>query len=175
MAKKAPSEKKEPDQTIHANLAKAIILSEQKEIPADAMSRILDQFELATARGEFKKKEKIEKQTVVIMFDPEGTMKGRELPVWTVRMIKGNDPKEVIPQLQKAIDVYNRSKDARLKPATCLADSIEGIPRGMFLDEFLWVEAREPCNLVVLDGTELCFVAAVQDGPGVDGDRGGGA
>ena len=122
---------------------------EEQRTVANIMEDLRRQLEQEEAEKE--KKERVKKQFVVLVSDPEKDLEGKIKTGWVLQIPEGDDPSTVEARLIDAALEFNTSSKGRKMPVSSIGDACEALPPRITKDHQVWIKTKEPIYLLRTD------------------------
>ena len=105
------------------------------------------------AEADEEKEPTIKKQTVVIAYDPDGELEGKELTAVAVRIPEDESVYTAVERLHRAGYAFNLTRKGRRRPVKTLGEIVEHVPARIMKEEKVWiVSGKEPVFVLPTDG-----------------------
>lgn len=88
--------------------------------------------------------ERVKKQFVVLVSDPDGTIPRHDLVGWVLCIPEDHNPHNVTSKIDIAAANYNATKRGRLHPVHTVGEALETVKAGIFRDIDLYVKTKSP-------------------------------
>lgn len=129
-------------------------LKQSNATPA-LIRQTIEALNLKVAKAEEGKEEKppaLKMQSVVVLSDPEGRLKGHDYVAWIMQIEESGSPSTVLERIKHAAATYNETRKGKLYPVKSVGEALESIPRkGWATDDpgsKTTVKTREPVLVV---------------------------
>lgn len=120
------------------NLADSIVQEVQAETSADP--------------GDDDKDKPVKKRFVVVVYDPEGELKGKELTGSVIQIPEDESVYTAVERLHRAGYAFNATKKGRRFPVKTVGEICEHVPARIAKEEKVWIKHKEPVFLMPTDG-----------------------
>lgn len=107
----------------------------------------------------------VKKQFVIVVSNPNETLKGHDFAGWVVQIPEEESPIVTEGKLQQAAYDFNATKRGRLLPVQTIGEAIENVPSKIFKEHGVWVKTKTPV-LVIRTNNELPEVEKLCSGSG---------
>lgn len=94
----------------------------------------------------------IRKQWVVVVYDPEGELKGKEFTGSVVQIPEDESVYTAVERLHRAGYEFNTTKKGRRMPVKTIGEVCEHVPARIAKEQGVWIKHKEPCFLLATDG-----------------------
>ena len=121
----------------------------ETRLVADILKEL--QQEMAADQEE-EKDPPVKKQYVVVVYDPEGELEGKELTGSIVQIPEDESVYTTVERLQRAGYEFNTTKKGRRMPVKTIGEVCEHVPAKLFKEQSVWVKTKEPCFLLPTNG-----------------------
>jgi hypothetical protein len=91
------------------------------------------------------------KQFVMVLSDPEGRLKPKDLTGWVVQIPENASPYSTTDRIFKGAYDFNASKRGRMLPVKSVGEALESASAKYFKESELWVKTKLPVAVVVTD------------------------
>ena len=94
----------------------------------------------------------VKKQWVVVVYDPEGELEGKEFTGSIVQIPEDESVYTAVERLHRAGYEFNTTKKGRRMPVKTVAEVCEHVPGRITKEQQVWPRHKEPCFLLPTDG-----------------------
>lgn len=106
----------------------------------------------ALEEGADEKEKKAKQQFVVVVYDPEGELEGKEFTGSVVQIPEDESVYTAIERLQRAGYEFNTTKKGRRMPVKTIGEICEHVPAKVLKEQKIAVKTKEPVFLLRTDG-----------------------
>lgn len=125
----------------------------RNEIDTRTTAGIIQELQQEQAAEKDEEKEKpVKKQFVVVVYDPEGELKGKEFTGHVVQIPEDESVYTALERLHRAGYEFNTTKKGRRMPVKTLGEVCEHVPAKLFKEQRVWVKHKEPVFLLRTKG-----------------------
>lgn len=122
----------------------------QRKIDPTKVQEILRDLKVALEE-EKEEKDKTPKQKweyIIVLSDPQGELKGKELVGWVVQQKEGEVARNIIPNLQSAAGVVNSAASKKKHTITSVVDMFKHI-KAKFLKDTLKIKTKDAVQVII--------------------------
>lgn len=94
----------------------------------------------------------VKKQFVVVAYDPEGVLKGKELTCSIVQIPEDESVYTALERLHRAGYEFNTTKKGRKMPVQTVAEVCEHVSAKLLKEQAVWVKTKEPVFILRTKG-----------------------
>ena len=125
----------------------------RNDIDTRQVAGIIQELQLEQAAEVDDDKEKpCKKQWVVVVYDPEGELAGKEFTGHIVQIPEDESVYTAVERLHRAGYEFNTTKKGRRMPVKTVAEVCEHVPGRITKEQSVWPRHKEPCFLLPTDG-----------------------
>lgn len=125
----------------------------RNEVETRLVAGILQELQQEQAAEADDDKEKpCKKQWVVVVYDPEGELEGKEFTGTIVQIPEDESVYTAVERLHRAGYEFNTTKKGRRMPVKTVGDVCEHVPARIAKEQKIWIKHKEPCFLLPTDG-----------------------
>lgn len=110
------------------------------------------QQESAAETDDEEKEKPTKKQWVVVVYDPEGELDGKEFTGSVVQIPEDESVYTAVERLHRAGYEFNTTKKGRRMPVKTVGEVCEHVPARIAKEQKVWIKHKEPCFLLATDG-----------------------
>lgn len=134
------------------DISKAAEIIKKNEVAPAVLRRILEEMNLVVQPegGDEEKAPAVKKQFVVLISDPEGTLKPlrTDFVSWVLQIPESESPATTEDRIRRAVYDYNTTKKGRLYPVNTVGEALENVPAKFFKEAELWVKTKTPVLVI---------------------------
>ena len=133
----------------------AMTLKRRDDLTPEQISAIIAdlQAEVAAASEADEDKEKpVKKQWVVVVYDPDGELEGKEFTGAIVQIPEDESVYTAVERLHRAGYEFNTTKKGRRMPVKTVGEVCEHVPSRIAKEQKVWIKHKEPAFLLPTDG-----------------------
>lgn len=132
---------------VELDLIKHIL--QRNELDIRVISQVMEDIstELAALVDE-EKPPPVKKQYVIMLSDPEGTLKGKDYTGWVMQIPEEDSPYVTEERLHRSGCEFNVTPKGRRIPVKTIAEVCESVPVRITKEEKVWVRTKEPVLVV---------------------------
>ena len=102
--------------------------------------------------AEKEKPEKVKKNFLCIVCDPNGDMADiRDYSAWVVQIPEDDDPEEVLSKIHEAAQEFNCTKKGRKHPVKSVVETCECVSSKYFTSKNVWLKTKYPVQIITSD------------------------
>lgn len=116
---------------------------------ADIIKEIMQE---SAAEVDEDKEPAIKKQYVVVVYDPENELEGKEFTGSIVQIPEDESVYTAVEKLHRAGYEFNTTKKGRRMPVKTVGEVCEHVPARIAKEQKVWIKHKEPCFLLATDG-----------------------
>jgi len=121
------------------------IVMQRNELDIRTIARILEDLNLEIANQiDEDKPPPVKKKFSILVSDPKGVLKNKDLVGWVVQIPEGDSPYIVEKRLLKAAYAFNQTPKGRSMPVKSIGEVCEHVSARIFKEEQVWVKTKEP-------------------------------
>ena len=125
----------------------------RNELETRLVAGIIQELQQENAADADDEKEKpVKKQWVVVVYDPEGELEGKEFTGTVVQIPEDESVYTAVERLHRAGYEFNTTKKGRRMPVKTVGEVCEHVPARIAKEQGIWIKHREPCFLLPTDG-----------------------
>ena len=136
---------------VDIELVKMVLTRNEVEtrLVADIIKEIQEE---TKADADEEKEPPVKKQYVVVVYDPEGELEGKELTGSIVQIPEDESVYTAVEKLHRAGYEFNTTKKGRRMPVKTVGEVCENVPARIAKEQKIWIKHKEPCFLLPTDG-----------------------
>ncbi len=125
----------------------------RNEVETRLVAGIIQELQQEQAAEVDEEKEKpVKKQWVVVVYDPEGELEGKEFTGSVVQNPEDESVYTAVERLHRAGYEFNTTKKGRRMPVKTVGEVCEHVPARIAKEQKIWIKQKEPCFLLPTDG-----------------------
>lgn len=125
----------------------------RNEVDTRLVAGIIQELQQEQAAEADEEKEKpVKKQWVVVVYDPEGELEGKEFTGSVVQIPEDESVYTAVERLHRAGYEFNTTKKGRRMPVKTIGEVCEHVPARIAKEQKVWIKHKEPCFLLPTDG-----------------------
>ena len=125
----------------------------RNEVETRLVAGITQELQQEQAAEVDEEKEKpVKKQWVVVVYDPEGELEGKEFTGSVVQIPEDESVYTAVERLHRAGYEFNTTKKGRRMPVKTVGEVCEHVPARIAKEQKIWIKHKEPCFLLPTDG-----------------------
>ena len=125
----------------------------RNEVETRLVADIIKEIQQESAAEVDEDKEKpVKKQWVVVVYDPEGELEGKEFTGSVVQIPEDESVYTAVERLHRAGYEFNTTKKGRRMPVKTVGEVCEHVPARIAKEQKIWIKHKEPCFLLATDG-----------------------
>lgn len=125
----------------------------RNEVETRLVAGIIQELQQEQAAEVDEEKEKpVKKQWVVVVYDPEGELEGKEFTGSVVQIPEDESVYTAVERLHRAGYEFNTTKKGRRMPVKTVGEVCEHVPARIAKEQKIWIKHKEPCFLLPTDG-----------------------
>ena len=123
----------------------------EPELAQKILKQIEDQTELAAEEAKAERVPAQKKQFVILVSDPNGTIREHVLVGWVMQIPEDDAPATVTDRLIRAAYEFNISKKGRKYPVKTVGEACEAVGARFFKEQDIWIKNKIPVQVIVTD------------------------
>ncbi|MDP0498932.1 MAG: hypothetical protein Q7P63_02425 [Verrucomicrobiota bacterium JB022] len=133
---------------VDLDLVKHIL--QRNEIEARRVDSIIGDIEeeMKLMDAEKPPTERVKKQFVVIVSDPNGELEGKDFTGWIVQIPEDDTPLSAEERVVRAAYEFNTTPKGRRMPVKTIAEACEAVPARLSKEQQVWIKTKEPVYLL---------------------------
>ena len=124
----------------------------RNEIEARLAADIIKELQQLESQDDDEKEPAIKKQYVVVVYDPEGELEGKELTGTICQIPEDESVYTAVERLHRAGYEFNTTKKGRRMPVKTVGEICEHVPARISKEQKIWIKHKEPVFLMPTDG-----------------------
>src|SRR6218665_792939 len=125
----------------------------RNEVDTRLVADIIKEIKEETKTDDDEEKEpEIKKQYVVVVYDPENELAGKEFTGSIVQIPEDESVYTAVEKLHRAGYEFNTTKKGRRMPVKTVGEVCENVPARIAKEQKIWIKHKEPCFLLPTDG-----------------------
>jgi len=121
----------------------------ETRLVADIIKEIQEE---TSAEKDEEKEPPVKKQYVVVVYDPEGELEGKEFTGSIVQIPEDESVYTAIERLHRSGYEFNTTKKGRRMPVKTVGEICEHVPARISKEQKIWIKHKEPVFLLPTDG-----------------------
>jgi hypothetical protein len=125
------------------------VILQRNEIGVRQAAKIIEELknELDNAIDE-EKAPPVKKQFVIMVSDPQGLLKKKDLTGWVLQIPEEDSPYLCEERLVKSAYEFNQTQKGRRLPVQTIGETCEAVTQRIFKEQNIWVKTKEPVLVV---------------------------
>ena len=125
------------------------IVMQRNELDIRTIARIIEDLNLEIANQiNEDKPPPVKKEFSILVSDPKGVLKNKDLVGWVLQIPEGDSPHIVEKRLFKSAYAYNQTPKGRNMPVKSIGEVCEQVPARILKEEQIWVKTKEPVIII---------------------------
>ena len=125
----------------------------RNEVDTRLVADIIKEIQEETKTDDDEEKEPVvKKQYVVVVYDPENELEGKEFTGSIVQIPEDESVYTAVEKLHRAGYEFNTTKKGRRMPVKTVGEVCENVPARIAKEQKIWIKHKEPCFLLATDG-----------------------
>lgn len=117
---------------------------QRNELDIRKVSEIMEDLQNELAAQVEEKPPAVKKQFSILVSDPQGKMKGKDLVGWVLQVPEDDDPRIGEERLVKAAYEYNTTAKGQRMPVKSIGEACEVLTSRITKEHNVWVKTKEP-------------------------------
>lgn len=124
----------------------------RNEVETRLVAEIIKEIQQENAAETEAPEPEVKKQYVVVVYDPEGELAGKEFTGTIVQIPEDESVYTAVERLHRAGYEFNTTKKGRRMPVKTVGEICEHVPPRIAKEQKVWIKHKEPVFLLATDG-----------------------
>jgi len=131
------------------------IIMQRNELDIRTIARILEEINMELANQvDEDKPPPVKKEYSILVSDPKGTLKNKDLVGWVLQIPEGDSPHLAEERLYKSAYAFNQTPKGQRMPVKSIGEVCEHVSARICKEEQVWVKTKEPV-LITYTGNKV--------------------